>query len=114
MLYPFIISISLLKWMPWIFTKSDMFRFIGNLLLLLETLLVWINNPSILLMFSEHPVAFLYFENCLKMNGMSEKLMDIKLVLSAYSESFKFSFLSGSLNLLMFGSLFTLLVNTSF
>ena len=65
-------------------------------------------------MFSEHPVAFLYFENCSKMNGISEKLVDIKLVPSAYWESFKFSFLPGSLNLLIFGSLFTLLVNTSF
>ena len=65
-------------------------------------------------MFSEHPVAVLYLENCSKIKGMSEKLVDIKVVLSAYWESFKVSFLPDSLNLLMLGSLLTLLVNTSF
>ena len=62
MLYLFVISISLLKWMPKILTNSIMFHFIGNLLLLWYTLFVWIDNPSVLLMFSEHPVAVLYLE----------------------------------------------------
>ena len=66
-----------------------------------------------MILFSEHPVAALYFENCLKMKGMSKKLVDMKLVSSAYWDSFRFSFLPGRLKPL-FSSLFTLFVNTSF
>ena len=113
-IYLFAISISLLKWMPKIFTNSFMLHFIGNLLLLWYTLFVWISNPSVLLMFNEHPVAVLYLENCLNINGISENFVDKKLVSSVYCDSFKFSFLGGSLMPLMFGSLFTPLVNTSF
>ena len=109
-LYLFVFSISLLKWMPKI---SFVFHFIGNLLLLWYTLFVWINNPSVLFIFSEHPIAALYLENCSNTNGISEKFVDRKLVSSAYCDSFKFSFLPGSLIPLIFGSLFTLLVNTS-
>ena len=105
---------SLLKWMPKIFKNSFMFHFIGNLLLLWYTLLVWINNPSVLLMFSEHPDSVLYLGNCSNINGISEKFVDKKLVSSVYCDSFQFSFLPGSLMPLMFGSLFRLLVNTSF
>ena len=113
-LYLFTISMSLLKWMPKIFKNSFMFHFIGNLLLLWYTLLVWINNPSVLLMFSEHPDSVLYLGNCSNINGISEKFVDKKLVSSVYCDSFQFSFLPGSLMPLMFGSLFRLLVNTSF
>ena len=112
-IYLFAISISLLKWMPKIFTNSFMLHFIGNLLLL-YTLFVWINNPSVLLMFSEHPDSVLYLENCSNINGISEKFVDKKLVSSMYCDSFQFSFLPGSLMPLMFGSLFMLLVNMSF
>ena len=113
-LYLFVFSISLLKWMPRIFTNSFIFHFIRNLLLLWYTLFVWIINLSILIIFSEHPVAVLYLENCSNINGISEKFVDKKLVSPAYCDSFKFSFLPGSLMPLIFGSLFTLLVNTSF
>ena len=60
-LYLFVFSISLLKWMPRIFTNSFIFHFIGNLLLLWYTLFVWINNPAVLFIYSEHPVAVLYW-----------------------------------------------------
>ena len=102
MLYLFLICTSLLKWMPRILTKSVIFHLIGNLLLLWKTLFVWISNSSVLFIFSKHPVAFLYLENCWKMKGMSEKLVNKKLVSSAYCKSFRVSFLPGSLNPLMF------------
>ena len=77
-----------------------------------KTLFVWISNPSVLFVFSKYPVAFLYLENGSKMKGMYEKLVNMKLVSSAYCESFRF--LECSLNPLMLGSLFTLFVNMSF
>ena len=83
--------------MPKILTYSFIFHFIGNLLLLWYTLFVWINNPSVFFIFNEQPVAVLYLENCLNINGISEKFVDKKLVSSAYCDSFKFSFLPGSL-----------------
>ena len=85
-LYLFVSSISLLKWMPKILTYSFIFHFIGNWLLLWYTLFVWINNPSVLFIFSEHPIAVLYLENCSNTNGISEKFVDKKLVSSAYCE----------------------------
>ena len=60
-------------------------------------------------MFREHPFAVLYLENCSKIKGiLVEKLVDIKLVSSAYWESFNVSFFPGSLSPLMLGSLLTL------
>ena len=55
----FVISGSLLKWMPKIFTKFVVFTLLETCCYY-ENNSVWISSPSVLFIFSKHPVAFLY------------------------------------------------------